>query len=133
MPPRTRMFFAAMTFALLFIPGVALFSELSKRSDIWWTPNAMLVPLAESDDRVQVQLRGKPLGSLVQSGQLQLADNGTPSVVSASDVGFRFNNWDRIRAQRIPFLLAYATAIGIGATILLILLTDRLAYRGERV
>jgi len=126
------MFYAAMTFVLLFIPGVALFSELSKRSDIWWTPNTMLVPLNESADRVEVHFRGKPLRSLIEAGQLRMADNASASVLSTSDIGFRFNNWDRIRAQRVPALLIYAAAIGAGAVVFLLLVTDRLAYRGER-
>jgi len=133
MPPRIRMFYAAMTFALLFIPGVALFSELSKRSDIWWTPNTMLVPLNESADRVDVHFRGKPLRSLIEAGQLRIADNGSANVLSASDIGFRFNNSDRVRAQRVPALLVYSAAIGAGAVVFLLLVTDRLAYRGERV
>ena len=129
MPPRLRIFYSAMIFVLLFIPGIALFNELSRRSDIWWTPMMLLVPLAESGDRVQVYFHRKPLGSLAQAGQLQVGDD----VVSTGDIGFRFNNWDRIRAQRIPILLANAAAFGVGATILLLLVTNRLAYRGERV
>ncbi|PYO49040.1 MAG: hypothetical protein DMD72_05980 [Gemmatimonadetes bacterium] len=130
MPPRIRMFYAAMTFVLLFIPAVALFSELSRRSDIWWTPQPLALSLSESTDRVQVYVRGKPLGSLLDAGQLKLA--GTPdSVLSISDVRFRLNNWDRVRAQRLPALLVYAAAIGAGALLFLLLITNRLAYRGE--
>ncbi len=35
MPPRIRLFYSALTLALLFIPAVALYSELSRRPDIW--------------------------------------------------------------------------------------------------
>jgi len=130
MPPRIRMFYAAMTFVLLFIPAVALFSELSRRSDIWWTPQPLALSLSESADRVQVYVRGKPLASLLDAGQLRLA--GTPdSVLSISDVRFRLNNWDRVRAQRLPALLVYAAAIGAGALLFLLLITNRLAYRGD--
>ncbi|PYP58229.1 MAG: hypothetical protein DMD40_05925 [Gemmatimonadetes bacterium] len=38
MPTRLRVFYSLLTGALLFIPVVALYSELAKRSDIWWTP-----------------------------------------------------------------------------------------------
>jgi len=125
------MFFAAMTLALLLIPVVALYSELGKRSDIWWTPKTLLVPLSESTDRVEVHVRGRPLGSLLGAGQLRITDDATAGVLSTSDVGFRFNNWDRIRAQRLPGLLIYAASIGALVVILLLLVTDRLAYRGE--
>jgi len=131
MPPRIRMFYAAMTFVLLFIPAVALFSELSKRSDIWWTPQPLALSLSESADRVQVYVRGKPLGSLLDAGQLKLA--GTQdSVLSISDVRLRLNNWDRVRTQRLPLVVAYAAVIGAGALLFLLLITNRLAYRGER-
>lgn len=132
MPPRVRMIFAAMMLALLLIPAVALYSELGKRSDIWWTPPMLMVPLADSKDRVEVYVRGKPLGSLLEAGQLRIADSTSTNTVSAGDVGFRFNNWDSVRAQRIPALLLYAAAIGALLVFFLILATGRLAYRGEQ-
>ena len=58
MPPRLRLFYSFLTAGLLFIPVVALYSELSKRSDIWWTPPALAGSLTESQDRVQVYARG---------------------------------------------------------------------------
>jgi hypothetical protein len=130
MPPRMRMFYAAMTFVLLFIPAVALFSELNRRSDIWWTPQSLALSLDESADRVRVYVRGKPLGSVLDAGQLRLAGAGD-SVLSISDVRFRLNNWDRVRAQRLPLVLAYGIALGGGALLFLLLITNRLAYRGE--
>jgi hypothetical protein len=131
MPARIKWFFTAMMLALLFIPGVALFTELSRRSDIWWTPPLHLVPLTESADRVVVYLRGRPLDSVVNAGELLIADKGSTSALSAGDVGFRLNNWDRVRAQRIPALLIYAGAIGAGLVMILIVATGRLAYREE--
>jgi len=127
------MIFATMMLALLLIPGVALYSELSRRSDIWWTPRTMLVPLAESGDRVEVYVRGKSLGSLLEAGQLRIADDVSGNVLSTSDVGFRFNNWQRVRTQRLPVLLVYAAMIGAVAVLFLLFVTNRLAYRGERV
>lgn len=133
MPTRIRMMFLAMTFALLLIPVVQLYSTLGRRSDIWWTPSSMLVPFSESGDRVRVHIRGKPLDALLDAGQLRLADDGSTNVVTPADVGFRFNNWDRVRAQRIPVLLVYGASIGAGLVLLLLLATDKLAYRPERV
>ena len=48
MPPRVRIFFAALTVVFFLIPAIALYSELSKRADIWWTPPSMMVPLADA-------------------------------------------------------------------------------------
>src|SRR6476661_5367251 len=70
MPPRNRTFFAVLMLVLLAIPAVALFTELSRRSDIWWTPPTMLVPLTDGADRVLVNVRGKPLGELLNGGKL---------------------------------------------------------------
>jgi hypothetical protein len=118
-----------MMLALLLIPAVALYSELHKRSDIWWTPRTMLVPLSQSTDRVEVYVRGQPLSSRLEAGQLRIAGDTSAGVLSPGDVGFRFNNWDRIRAQRLPLVLVYAAVIGVVAVVFLLLVTDRLAHR----
>ena len=128
MPPRNRMIFAMLMLVLLFIPGLALFRELSTRSDIWWTPPTMLVPVSESGDRVVVNIRGKPLGDLLNGGQLLVADGASTVALSNSDVGLRFNNWDRIRASRIPMLLLYAAVIGAGLMLFGLIASGRLAY-----
>src|SRR5207244_9489609 len=70
-PPRVRMSLAVMMLVFLLIPALALYRELSRRSDIWWTPQALLVPLSESSDRVEVYVRGKRLISLLPAGQLR--------------------------------------------------------------
>jgi hypothetical protein len=132
MPPRVRMFFAALTVVFFLIPAIALYSELSKRADIWWTPPPMMVQLNEATDRVQAYVRGRPLGALVEAGQLRVTDEASASVLAANDIRFRFNNWDRVRAQRIPILLWYAAMCGAMALLFLLLVTGRLAYRGEK-
>src|SRR5438552_13424964 len=98
MPPRVRMSLAVMMVVLL-IPALALYRELSRRSDIWWTPQALLVPLSESSDRVEVYVRGKRLISLLQAGQLRTTGDASTNGLTASDVGFRFKNWDGVGAQ----------------------------------
>ena len=131
MPPRIRLFFLVFTIALFLIPGVSLFSELTRRSDIWWTPHTMLVPLGESKDRVEIYARGQPLDGLIQAGQLRIAGDSGSSVLQASDIGLRFNNWDRVSGDRLPRLVIYAAMCGVAAVIFLLILMGRLAYRGE--
>ncbi len=131
MPPRIRLFFLVLTAALFLIPAVSLFSELTRRSDIWWTPHSMLVPLGESKERVEIYARGKLLDDLIQSGQLRIAGDSGSSVLQASDIGLRFNNWDRVRGDRVPRVLIYAVMCGVVAVIFLLILTGRLAYRDE--
>src|SRR5213594_1411077 len=82
MPPRIRFLFSTMSVTLFFVAAVPLYQELSRRSDIWWTPRTMLVPLAESADRVEIYARGRPLGALLQAGQVQQLGSG-PSRASA--------------------------------------------------
>src|SRR4051812_46992721 len=132
MPPRVRMVFAILTLALFLIPAIALYRELSRRADIWWTPLPLMVPLTEAADRVEVYVRGKPVGALLDAGQLRVVDGGSGNAVAAGEIGIRFNNWDRVRAERTPILLAYAAMCGALALLFLVLVTGRLAYRGEK-
>ena len=73
MPPCPR-FFPWLLVAVLLIPALGLYRELSRRSDIWWTPPAMALSLAASQDRVEIYVRGKPLGGLLEKGQLWIRD-----------------------------------------------------------
>ena len=132
MPPRIRFVFATLSLAMFFVAAVPLYGELFRRHDIWWTPFAMLVPLGESMDRVEIYARGKPLAALLQAGQLRIAEEGGSSTLAINDVGLRFNNWDRVRVERLPLLLVYAAGCGVTACMFLLVLTGRLAYRGER-
>jgi hypothetical protein len=131
MPPRMRRLYATFSVTLFLIAALPIYRELSRRSDIWWTPLPMLVPLASSKDRVEVYVRREPLAALLQAGQLRMEDNGRSSVLGTSDIGFRFNNWDRVRAKNMVFLLACAAMCGVAALTVLLVLTGRLAYREE--
>jgi hypothetical protein len=132
MPLRHRIFFSALAGALFLIPALALYRELWTRPDIWWTPPPMAVSLSDSRDRVEVYVRGKPLGALLAAGQLTMTDQAGSSALGANEIGLRFNNWDRVRAARLPMLLLHAASCGGGAVLLLLIATGRLAYRGEK-
>jgi hypothetical protein len=132
MPPRLRLFYSALTSVLLLIPALALYRELSTRSDIWWTPPTMALSLTESQERVQVYARDRSLGSLLDAKQLWIKDQAGSSPLGAQEIRLRFNNWERVRATRLPVLLLYAATCGGGIVLLLVIATGRLAYRGER-
>jgi hypothetical protein len=132
MPLRLRLFFSALTGTLLLIPALALYRELSRRPDIWWTPPTMALSLNESQDRVRIYARGQPLGALLEARKLWLRDDAGSSVLDPGEVGLRLNNWDRVRAGRIPILLTYAAVCGAEVVLLLLVATGRLAYRGEK-
>ena len=132
MPLRLRVFFSTLTCTLLFIPALALYRELSRRPDIWWTPPAMALSLNASQDRVRIYVRGKPLGALLEAKQLWIRGEAGSGALDPREVGLRFNNWDRVRAARIPMLLTYSAVLGAGVVLLLVIATGRLAYRGEK-
>ena len=132
MPPRLRLFYSGLTLALLFIPAVALYSELARPSDIWWTPPAMASTLGTSRDRVEIYARDKPLTARLTAQQLWIRDETGSRVVNADGIRLRFNNWERMRTARLPLMLVCAAALGAGLVIFLVIATGRLAYRGER-
>jgi len=132
MPPRLRLFYSGLTLGLLLIPAVALYSELARRSDIWWTPPAMASTLGDSRDRVEIYMGDKPLAARLTAQQLWIRDETGSRVVGADEIRVRFNNWERMRTARLPLLLVCAAALGAGLVIFLVIATGRLAYRGER-
>ncbi len=129
MPPRVRLTFAALSLSLLLVVAAPLYRALSRPNDIWWTPHALLVPLSQGTDRVEVYVHGKPLATLVEAGQLRIAENGGLSTLVPSDLGLRFNNWDRVRVGQLPLLLGCSALCGALACIFLLVVSGRLAYR----
>jgi hypothetical protein len=132
MSSRLRLFYSALIGALLLIPALTIYREFSRRSDIWWTPLAMASSLAESHDRVEIYVHGKPLSTLLAANQLCLRADTGARPLSEEQIRFRFNNWDRLRAQRLPLLLVDAASCGAGAVLLLLIATGRLTYRDEK-
>jgi hypothetical protein len=131
MPPRLRRLFLGLLASLFCIPALTLFRTLSRRPDIWWTPAPLALSLADSKDRVEIHARGQPLGTLVQQRRLSIVDRGESGVLTAREIGLRFNNWDRVRAEQLPLLLVCAAACGAIALLFALVATNRLVYRGE--
>ena len=132
MPGRLRLLYSTLSLTFFFLAAAPIYRELARPSDIWWTPPTMLVSLAESKDRVEIYVRRRPLAALLEARQLQIVEGGGSTVLAPSEVGFRFNNWDRVRAERLPLLLLFAASCGVTAFLFLLVVTGRLAYRGEK-
>lgn len=115
-----RYFLLALPAIFLFTSGARLYGFFHERSDIWWTPRGTLVPLAESHDRVAIYVHGRELDDLVAAGQIRLLRDSVTSVVSPADIGLRFNNWDRVRAERMSSLLISGMTAGAAAALLLV-------------
>jgi hypothetical protein len=88
-------------------------------ADIWWTPKALGLSLADTSDRVEIYVRGVSLQEYVRAGRVQLLADTGATPITESEMRLRFNNWDRIRAQRIPSLLSAGLALGASGVLLL--------------
>jgi hypothetical protein len=123
MPTATGLFrFVLLVLAavFLFISTTRLYTVFQERDDIGWTPRAMSIPLEAAQHRVRVYVRGSELEDLVAKRQLLLQDDQGTSVVTRMDVGLRFNNRDRVRAERIPGLLVSAITAGAAGALLMV-------------
>ena len=114
------------TFLLMFGGIFFLMSALQlvryfvQPADIWWTPKALALPLADTSDRVEVYVRDLGLAEYVRAGRLQVLGDTGAGPVTESDVRLRFNNWDRIRAARIPSLLSAGIVLGAAGVVFLL-------------
>lgn len=125
-----RYLLIGLTAVFLFTSGARLYQFFHQRDDIWWTPRGMTIPLEAAHHRVTVYLRGKELDDLIARRQVLLQDQAGTSAVSRMDVGLRFNNWDRVRAEKIPGLLIAAATVGAAAALLLVGLVTRVERSG---
>jgi hypothetical protein len=91
----------------------------NQRVDIWWTPKALSLRLADSSDRVEVYVRDVTLPDHIKAGRVQLLTDAGAAPVTESDMRLRFNNWDRIRAERIPALVGNGIVLGATGVLLL--------------
>jgi len=99
-----------------------------------WTPRDLAVGLEESADRVCVLVSGTPLEKHLEAGTLQVGGQGeSPRTLQADEVQFRFNNWDRVRADLYfwGMLTASYTTAGVAALLVGLLRVPRLPGRSS--
>jgi hypothetical protein len=102
----------------LLMPVSHLLGFFTQRSDIWWTPKELAVPLVESGDRVEIFVRDQLLQRQLEAGRLQVTTDQGPRALAASEVVLRFNNHDRVQAEQIPGLLVAAFVSGVAVAML---------------
>ena len=107
--------FGGMIFLL---SAVHLISFFVQPSDIWWTPKTLSVPLAYASDRVEIYIHEVPLQEQIAAGRIQLVTDAGPTPMAGPDVRLRFNNWDRVRAQKLPILIGAAFCAGASSILL---------------
>jgi hypothetical protein len=110
---RARKFWLTFGIVILAIPASHVFRFFTQRSDIWWTPKALAVPLAESADRVEIYVQGQLLQEQLAAQRLQVLTERGSATLRVGDVALRFNNRDRVRAEQVPLLLSAAFVIGV--------------------
>ena len=111
---RLRTFLLIFGGAFFVLSALQIVRFLNQPADIWWTPKVLGLPLADTSDRVEVYVRDVALQEHVRAGRVQLLTDTGATPVTESDMRLRFNNWDRIRAPRIPSLLT--AGMGLGAS-----------------
>ncbi len=112
---RARRLWMVFGIVFLLIPASHLFRFFTQRSDIWWTPKPLAVPLAESLDRAEIYVRGQLLQEQLRGRRLQILAGEGPLTLDVADITIRFNNRDRVRAEQMPGLLSAALVIGVAA------------------
>ncbi len=119
---QSRTLLLTLAGVVLLISSLHIAGHVAQASDQWWTPTQLSPSLPDVADRVEVYVRGVRLDEHVKAGRLQLADGTGPATIAASEIRFRFNNWDRVRAQAIPWLLASGAGVGASCAVLLYVL-----------
>ncbi len=115
--PRTFLLMFGGIFFLMSAHHIVRF--FTRPSGIWWTPKPLSLPLPDVSDRVEVYVRGVALQEHLRASRIQLLTDAGATPVTESDTRLRFNNWDRVRAQGIPSLLAAAVCLGASGVFLL--------------
>jgi hypothetical protein len=102
-----------------FVFGGNLLSRIFEPHDIWWTHENMKLKISDCSDQLAVFVKDQPLGDVLQNGQLMLKDGGNTIVLNESDIGFRINNWYKVRSSQIAFI-AIDSALSFAGLIFLI-------------
>ena len=92
----------------------------AQRDDIWWTPVTSPLSLEQSRDRVEVYVRGVRLQTALQSGHLHMVGDSGPTAITASDIGIRLNNNDRVKVERLSLVVMSAAGAGFTGLVLLL-------------
>lgn len=117
---RSRIYLVVFGGMIFLLSALHLITFFAQPSDIWWTPKALSVPLADASDRVEVYVREASLQEQIGAGRVKVVTDEGATAVALPDVRLRFNNWDRVRAQRMPVLLGAAFCAGASGVVLLL-------------
>lgn len=101
MNPQSRPQIVLLIFGVVvfFVFGSQLVIPIVQHRGYVWTP---MTPIDESEDRVDVYIRDTRLVDLLDGESLVLNFDSEEVGLTTEDVTIRLNNYDRIRASKIP-------------------------------
>jgi hypothetical protein len=99
------------------LAGFRLWQLWEQPADAFWTQPAYAPTLDAVSDRFAVLVDGEPVLKLVKEQKLLLVVKETPAPVTAERLTVSVNNYDKVRASRIPAMIVFAAVAG-GAFIL---------------
>jgi hypothetical protein len=99
---------------------------------IWWTPQAMRLPIDETKDNFELYIGAEPLRKHLSEGTLFLADeNGEQHRIVSGDVSVRLNNWDKVKASILTNATISGFAFGVAVALLMVGLIQVFAQKNE--
>jgi hypothetical protein len=100
MQQNPRMAWLIIGVIMIFVFGSNLLQFALQPKDIWWTPMEMMLSPSDASDKVRVFIDDEPLGDVLDQGRLKLETDEGSVTLTEGNVGFRLNNYDRIRASQ---------------------------------
>jgi len=89
--------------------------------NIWWTHQAMRLPIDEMRDNFELYFGGEPLSKHLSNGTLFSVDkNGKQYPIAFKDITVRLNNWNKVRASILTYTTMSGFAFGVVSTLLVI-------------
>lgn len=102
------------------------------RSDIWWTPLELALPLPAAANAFELHLGGELMQRQVERGALAVQnENGAMRPVALTEIKVRLNNWQKIRAERLHGAVFAAFSLGISLTCLVLGIIGQVQSRKE--
>ncbi len=88
---------------------------------IWWTPQAMRLPIEETKDNFDLYIGGVSLQKHLSDKTLFSVDrNGKQYPVVSKDVTVRLNNWDKTQSSILTITTMSGFTLGVSIALLVI-------------
>ncbi|MGV8073614.1 MAG: hypothetical protein AB2L11_03490 [Syntrophobacteraceae bacterium] len=96
---------------------------------IWWTHQAMRVPVEKTRDNFELYIVGKPLQKHLSEKTLFSVDkNGKQYLIVSEDITVRLNNWDKVKSSILTTTTMTGFAFGVSITLFVMGLFQYFTY-----